>query len=72
MYAASPGRFDGSDGDILGELCDFNVLMALGKSMRREDMSLLCKFVKKFSRGQRKGIEMNKDLKIVLKSLLES
>ena len=63
---------DGNDGDLVGELCDFNVLMALDRSIKEEDMQSLCKLVSKFAKGQRKGIEMGSHLKILLKNVLAS
>ena len=60
----------GNDSDLIEELCDFNVLMALDRSIEKEDMNSLCKLVTKYSKGQRQGIEMGNELKLVLKSVL--
>jgi len=63
---------DGSDGDIIDELCDFSAIMALDRSLSKEDLAYLCKLVVKYSKGMRKGIEMDNKLKLVLKSVLAS
>ena len=63
---------DGDDIHLLGELSDFSVLMALDRSMSKEDMRSLCSVVAKFSRGHKKGIEVEKKLKLVLKNVLAS
>ena len=63
---------DGDDIHLLGELSDFSVLMALDRSMSKKDMRSLCSVVAKFSRGHKKGIEVEKKLKLVLKNVLAS
>lgn len=59
---------DGNDSDLVDGLCDFNVMMALDRSLLREDMSSLCKIVAKYSRGHKKGIEVENKLKLVIKN----
>ena len=59
---------DGNDSDLVDGLCDFNVMMALDRSLSREDMSSLCKIVAKYSRGHKKGIEVENKLKLVIKN----
>jgi hypothetical protein len=61
---------DGNDGNIIDELCDFSTIMALDRSLSKEDLAYLCKLVVKYSKGMRKGIEMDNKLKLVLKSVL--
>lgn len=59
---------DENDSDLVDGLCDFNVMMALDRSLSREDMSSLCKIVAKYSRGHKKGIEVENKLKLVIKN----
>jgi hypothetical protein len=59
---------DENDSDLVDGLCDFNVMMALDRSLLREDMSSLCKIVAKYSRGHKKGIEVENKLKLVIKN----
>lgn len=64
-------KLDGQDdGDLVAELCDFGVIMALDRSLSNDDIESLCKLVTKYSKGQKRGLEMNDNLKLVLKSAL--
>lgn len=60
----------GDDGDIIDEMCDFNAIMALDRSISKDEMAYLCKLVTKYSKGIRKGITMDNNLKLVLKTAL--
>ncbi len=62
----------GDDGDIIDELCDFNAIMALDRSISKDEMAYLCTLVTKYSKGIRKGITMDNNLKLVLKTALAS
>jgi hypothetical protein len=59
-----------NDEQLLKCLCDFDILMALDKMIRREDMTRLCELVSKYSRGMRKGTKVSLDLKLAIKSIL--
>ena len=61
-----------SDGDFFDQCTDFNILMALDKLLGAREMEELCRAVKKYAKGQRKGVTLGVDLKVALKSLLES
>ena len=74
---------DSSDsGEFLKQVCDFNVLMALdellastktkgaAKGVISEDTKALCKLVKKFARGQKKGTVIDPKFKTKLKAYL--
>ena len=62
----------GSDGiELFEALCDFNVLMALDGMLKKGDIDELCRLVRKWTRGQRRGTEMGKDLRTALKLALE-
>lgn len=66
-------HIDGDSNDsekLMASLCDFNILMALNRSLGKEEMDELCLLVKKYARGQRKTTKPSKHLKIVLKNLL--
>lgn len=62
----------GDDSGLVAELCDFSVLMALDPCMGTKEMEMLCNLVNKYSRGQRKSIEMDATLKLIIKSLMIS
>ena len=59
-----------NDDELLKSLCDFDILMALDKMIRREDMTRLCDLVSKYSRGMKKGTKVSSDLKLAMKSVL--
>ena len=61
---------EGNDSGLMGELTDFGVLMALDRSMPKKDMDSLCAVVAKYSRGHKKGIEVENKLKLLLKNIL--
>ncbi|KAL7485831.1 hypothetical protein ACHAW6_011424 [Cyclotella cf. meneghiniana] len=58
-------------GNVLQELCDFDVLLALDRLIGRDEMKELCELVKRYARGQKKGAMLGDHLKLTLKSLLE-
>jgi len=58
------------DSDILEGLCDFHTLLALDSMLGKDDMDEICRLVKKWSRGQRRGTVMGDKLKMVLQSVL--
>ena len=56
---------------LMASLCDFNILMALTRSIGTDEMSELCNLVKKYARGQRKAAATpSKQLKLGLKNAL--
>ena len=55
---------------LIETLCDFNILMALDRSIGKAEMAELCNLVKKFSRGQRKAAQPSKNLVLALKNVL--
>jgi len=61
----------GDDGSLLEELCDFNLLIALDRLLGKSDINELCKLVTRYTKGQKKGTAVPKQLKLVLKSILE-
>ncbi len=60
------------DGQLLEELSDFSALIAIDRLMPRGEMDSLCNVVAKYSRGHKKGIEVDKKLKLVLKNVLST
>ena len=60
------------DGKLLEALCDFNLLLALDKTLSSEDMEQLCGLVKKYARGQKRGTHLDERLKLLLRSMLDS
>jgi hypothetical protein len=57
---------------VLKELCDFDVLMALDTMVAMDDMKELCELVKKYARGQKRGALLSDHLKLTLQSILGS
>ena len=57
-------------GNVLQELCDFDVLFALDALIGRDEMKEICELVKKYARGQKKGAVLGDHLKLTLQSLL--
>mmetsp|Transcript_21571 Transcript_21571/g.63260 ORF Transcript_21571/g.63260 Transcript_21571/m.63260 type:complete len:93 (-) Transcript_21571:380-658(-) len=64
------GGGGGGDSSLLEALCDFNVLMGLSTLLRPDEMDELCRVAKKWSRGQRRGTEVGRELKLALRSVL--
>jgi NPL4 family. len=62
----------GDDSGLVEELCDFGALLALDKSMDNKDMERICNLVNKFSKGQRKSLEVDKSLKLIIQSIVSS
>lgn len=62
---------DGGDAKLLQELCDFNLLLALDRSLDDKDTRDLCALVSKYTRGQKKGTVVPKELKLILKTVLD-
>ena len=64
-------KMDTSDTEsLMASLCDFNILMALDRSLGKKEMDELCNLVKKYSRGQRKAAKPSNELRLALKNLL--
>ena len=63
-------NLDGDTEKLIANLCDFNTLMAVGRSIGKQEMSELCNLVKKFSRGQRKAAKPSELLKLGLRNLM--
>lgn len=59
-----------NDGKLLEALCDFNLLLALDKTLSSTDTEELCGLVRKWARGQKRGTEPNERLKMLLRSIL--
>jgi len=59
---------DGSE--VLSELCDFDVLLAIDALIGKEESEKLCLLVRKYARGQKKGTVINEQLKLTLRSVL--
>lgn len=59
-----------SNSDLLNLLSDFNVLLSLESQISSTDLEDLCRVVKKWARGQKKGTEVASRLKQTLKGLL--
>jgi hypothetical protein len=57
---------------LLDALRDFNILMALDELLPSEDIEELCRLVRKWVRGQKRGTEVGSKLKLVLQSVLNS
>ena len=55
---------------LLNALCDFNVLLAIDKQTKSDQMEALCQLVKKWSRGQKIGTQVSPQLKTMLKGIL--
>mmetsp|Transcript_17378 Transcript_17378/g.32959 ORF Transcript_17378/g.32959 Transcript_17378/m.32959 type:complete len:533 (-) Transcript_17378:48-1646(-) len=62
----------GDDSGLVEELCDFSALIALDKCMDNKDMEIMCNLVNKYSKGQRKSLEIDKSLKLVIQSIVSS
>jgi hypothetical protein len=62
----------GDDSDLVEELCDFSALMALDKCMDKKDMEIICNLVNKYSKGQRKSLEVDRSLKLVIQNIVAS
>lgn len=60
----------GDTENLMASLCDFNILMALDRSLGKKEMDELCHLVKKYSRGQRKAAKPSNELILVFKNLL--
>jgi ribosome-binding protein aMBF1 (putative translation factor) len=61
---------DSNDALVLELLCDFSILLALDDVLDVKDSERLCKTVQKWARGQKKGTNLDDDLKLRLKSIL--
>jgi hypothetical protein len=59
---------DGSQ--VLAELCDFDVLLAIDALIGKEESEKLCSLVRKYARGQKKGAAIGEKLELTLKSVL--
>ena len=59
---------DGSE--VLSELCDFDVVLAIDALIGKEESEKLCLLVRKYARGQKKGTVINEQLKLTLRSVL--
>lgn len=57
---------------LLDSLRDFNILMALDELLPVKDMEELCRLVRKWVRGQKRGTKVERKLKLVLQSVLNS
>ena len=57
-------------GGVLKELCDLDVLMALDLLIGKKDSEKLCKLVRNYARGQKKGTVLDDHLKLVLQTVL--
>lgn len=64
------GTGGGNDSALLEALCDFNVLMGLSALLRPREMDELCVLVRKWSRGQKRGTVVGRELKLALRSVL--
>jgi len=60
-----------NDAALVEELCDFNLLIVLDRLLGKNDTRELCAIVSKYTRGQKKGIVVPKQLKLILRSILE-
>ena len=60
----------GGDSKLFEKLCDFSSLVALDGLLPRPMADELFRLVRKWSRGQRRGVEMGDDLKVALRSVL--
>jgi len=60
------------DPKLLQELCDFCTLLALDQLMSPEESEKLCQSVKKWARGQKQGTQVDGDIKLKLRSVLET
>ena len=63
---------DADDQQLLEELCNFNILVSLDKSLSEADMEKLCGLVRKWARGQKQGTTIDSKLKMTLKNYLGS
>lgn len=61
---------DGDSEKFVKSLCDFDILMALTKSLKEEESAELCALVKKYARGQRKAAQPSKQLKLALANII--
>lgn len=61
-----------SDEHALPKLCDLNMLVALSALLSESDLEDLCRLVKKYARGQKKGTQISSSLKLSLKSVLST
>lgn len=62
----------GDDTALLEYICDFNVLLALDQSLSKQDSEELCELVRKWARGQKQGTQITSNLKMHLRSVLET
>jgi hypothetical protein len=62
----------GDDSGLISELCDFSALIAMDKCIGEKEMENICNLVNKFSKGQRKSIEVDSALKLVIRSAVSS
>ncbi len=56
--------------ELLAELCDFDILLAIDALIGREESEKLCSLVRKYARGQKKGTVIGEQLKLTLRSVL--
>jgi hypothetical protein len=57
---------------LLNALSDFNILMALDELLPSEDMQELCRLVRKWVRGQKRGTQVGTKLKVLLQNVLNA
>jgi hypothetical protein len=72
LLAALEKDESGDRCSLLDSLRDFNILMALDELLPLEDMEELCRLVRKWVRGQKRGTKVERKLKLVLQSVLNS
>lgn len=72
LLSALEDSSSSSSSNVLKELCDFDVLMALDAMIGRDEMQNLCELVKKYARGQKRGTVLGDHLTLVLQSVLGS
>jgi hypothetical protein len=63
---------DADDQQLFEELCNFNILVSLDRSLSEADMEKLCGLVRKWARGQKQGTTLDSKLKMTLKNFLGS
>ncbi|KAL7494409.1 hypothetical protein ACHAWT_003133 [Skeletonema menzelii] len=56
--------------ELLAELCDFDILLAIDALIGKEESEKLCSIVRKYARGQKKGTVVGEQLKLTLRSIL--
>ncbi len=58
------------NGGVLHELCDLDILMAIDLMIGKRDSEKLCKLVRNYARGQKKGTVLDDHLKLTLQTVL--